>query len=135
MHHVQTLAREGLLGPNNVDIASCDPPLCKACIHGIQHRHSISSTITDGPIDATHLTPGDCISCDQLESTSPGLIPDFKGSPSTSSYHAGTLFVDHASRYLYFHPHLSTGAAEAIQAKHTFEFHASSFNRIIKRYR
>jgi hypothetical protein len=42
--------------------------------------------------------------------------------------------VDHASRYLYFTPHNSTGALEATQAKQDFELHASTFNRTIKRY-
>ncbi len=53
---------------------------------------------------------------------------------STSKYHAGTLFVDHASRFLYFTPHCSTGAEEAIAAKHRFELLASSYNRRIKHY-
>jgi hypothetical protein len=133
MARIQSSAREGLLGPNNADIASCDAPLCKACIHGKQHRRPISSA-SPGPLDNNHLKPGDCVSCDQLESTSLGLIPVHKGTPTNSSYHAGTLFIDHASRYLYFTPQISTGAIEAVQAKQDFEFHASSFNQTIKRY-
>jgi hypothetical protein len=125
MARIQSLAREGLLCPNNADIASCDALLCKACIHGKQHRCPISSAST-GPLDSNHLKPGDCVSCDQLESTSPGLIPVYKGTPTNSSYHAGTLFIDHASCYLYFTPHISTGAIEAVQAKQDFKFHASS---------
>jgi hypothetical protein len=69
-----------------------------------------------------------------LESTQPGLIPTFKGSPTTSFFHAGTLLVDHASRLLHFTPHISTGAKEAVSAKHRFELFASSFNRPIKKY-
>jgi hypothetical protein len=133
MAHVQSLAREGLLSPNNEDISSCDPPLCKACMNGKQHRRPISSALT-GPLDSSNLKPGDCVSCNRLESTSPGLIPVHRGTPSNSSYHAGTLFIDHASRYLYFTPHISTGALEAIQAKNNFELHASSFKQTIKKY-
>jgi hypothetical protein len=133
MARVQALAKEGLFGSSNKDIANCEPPLCRACVHGKQHRRPINLALA-GSLDSSHLQPGDCISCDQLESTSPGLIATFKGSPSTSSYHAGTLFVDHASRYLFFKPHLSTGALEAIHAKQSFELHASSFNRVIRKY-
>jgi hypothetical protein len=97
MNRVQSLAKEGVFGPNNIEISSCNPPLCKACIHGKQHHCPISSATT-GPLDSTHLQPGDCVSCDQLESTMPGLIPTYKGTPTTSLHHAGTLFVDHASR-------------------------------------
>jgi hypothetical protein len=97
MTRVQSPAKEGYFGDQHKDIANCDPPLCKACVHGKQHRRSIPSTTT-GPLDASNLQPGDGVSCDQLESTSPGLVPTYKGSPTTSFYHAGTLFVDHVSR-------------------------------------
>lgn len=69
-----------------------------------------------------------------IESSSPGLIPVYKGSPSSARYHAGTLFVDHASRYLHFTPHISTGSKEAINAKHAFESMAKQHNREIKCY-
>jgi hypothetical protein len=75
-----------------------------------------------------------CVSGDQLESSTPGLIPIFQGPPTSQSYRAGTLFVDHASGYLFFTPHLSTDAQEAIAAKHCFELHAISFHRAIKCY-
>jgi hypothetical protein len=44
------------------------------------------------------------------------------------------LFYDHASRFLHFTPHHSTGAEEAIVAKRHFEHLASTHNRTIKRY-
>jgi hypothetical protein len=74
------------------------------------------------------------VSIDQLESTHPGRIPVYKGSPSSSSYHAGSLFTDHASRFLHFVPHCSTGAEEAVLAKRLFEHLASTHHRSIKRY-
>jgi hypothetical protein len=104
MNRIQRLAKQGFFGPNNVKLANCDPPLCKACLHGKQHKRPLSSS-TLHPIDASDLNPGDCISGNQLESTHPGMIPTFKGIPTKSTYHAGTLFVDHASRFLHFTPH------------------------------
>jgi hypothetical protein len=129
---VQYLARSGALGSSIQSAGNCPVPLCHACIHGKQHRHSIPPDST--PIDVSHLDPGDCVSCDQLESSPPGLIPTDRGTPSTSKYHAGTLFVDYASHYLYFMPHVSTDVQEALQAKHTFELHASQYNRFVKCY-
>jgi hypothetical protein len=131
MSKVQKLAKEGLFGAAYKSIANCDVPLCKACIHAKQHKRSIIKA-TPQPLDSQHLVPGDCMSGDQIESTHPGLISIFKGSPSTSFYHAGTLLVDHASHFLHFSPHISTGATEAISGKHHFELLASSYNRRIK---
>jgi hypothetical protein len=130
MKQIQQFAREGLLGTSNKCISNCDIPLCKACLHGKQHRLPSGTT----PLDIGHLNPGDCVSGDQVESSSPRLVPTYKGSPTTARYHAGTLLVDHASRYLFFSPHYSTGSKEAIEAKHRFELIASQFNRTIKRY-
>jgi hypothetical protein len=42
--------------------------------------------------------------------------------------------VDHASRFLHFTPHISTGADEAIAAKLRFELLASGYDRRIKCY-
>jgi hypothetical protein len=80
-------------------------PLCRACIHGKQHHHPTT--------------------------TSPSLVPMYRGTPTTMKYHAGTLFVDHASHFLYFTPHFSTGTKEAIAAKHCFELLAPSHHHNI----
>jgi len=129
---VQNLAGSGVLGPAFRSIGNCPISLCRACVHGKQHHCSVPRDPL--PLDVSHLEPGDCISCNQLESSAPGLIPIYRGTPSTSKYHAGSLFVDHASRYLYFTPHISTGVQEALQAKHTFEFVASQHHRFVKCY-
>jgi hypothetical protein len=80
------------------------------------------------PLDVSHLQPGDCVSGDQVESSTPGLIPTYRGTPTKDRYHAGTLFVDHASHFLHFTPHTSTGSKEAIIAKHSFELLAHQHN-------
>ncbi len=46
---------------------------------------------TLGMIDASHLQPGDWVSGDQVESTTPGLIPEYHGTPSTAGNHAGII--------------------------------------------
>jgi len=93
MTRIQELARQGLLGTSNKRLANCDPPLCKACLHGKQHKRPVPLA-SQHPIDASDLCPGDCVSIDQLESTHPGKIPVYKGTPIKSAYHAGTLLTE-----------------------------------------
>ncbi len=131
---IQQFARDGLFGSRLTSLGNCDAPLCKACLHGKQHRRAITVNSASGILDISHLEPGDCVSGDQVESTTPGLVPTYRGTPSTDRYHAGTLFVDHASRFLHFTPHLSTGSKEAIIAKHSFEQLAHQHNKSIKCY-
>jgi hypothetical protein len=42
-------------------------------------------------LEAVVTEPGDCVSGDQVESSTPGLIPIYQGHPTTEQYHAGTL--------------------------------------------
>jgi hypothetical protein len=53
--------------------------LCKACIHGKQHRQAVTTNSAAGILDISHLKPGDCASGDQVESTTPALIPMYHG--------------------------------------------------------
>ncbi len=54
------------------------------------HCSPMTDSSTSTSIDANHLLPGMCVSGDQLESSTPGHIPTFKGSPTTTSFCAGT---------------------------------------------
>jgi hypothetical protein len=67
------------------------------------------------------LPPGDCVSVDQLERNTPGLVPQTRGSPTKTTFQAATLFCDHASQFLHLTSHSSTGAPDAISAKQAFE--------------
>jgi hypothetical protein len=99
---------------------------------GKARQRPISSVGT--PLKATHLQPGDCVSSDQLESNSPGRIAVSKGKVSTNFYHACTFFIDHASNKVHITMSHSTGADEAVQAKHCFERLAAEHNVQIKHY-
>jgi hypothetical protein len=134
MAKIQQLACDGLFGRNLTTLGSCDIPLCRSCAHGKQHHRTIPSHPAAGTLDISHLEPGDCVSGDQVESTMPGLVPTYRGTPTVDRYHAGTLLVDHASRLLHFRAHNSTGCKEVLQAKYYFKFFASQHNRTIKCY-
>ena len=87
------------------------------------------------PIDSDDLHPGDKVSVDQIEFTTPGLVDVHKGKPSSAKYHAASIYVDYASRYTYIKCHYSTGAAKAIEGKQCYEQLAASHGVKIKAYR
>jgi len=47
-------------------------------------------------INSEDLQPGDKVSIDQLESSTPGYVDTFKGKPMKAS-----IYVDYASQYLF----------------------------------
>jgi hypothetical protein len=127
---IQRLARLGLLPQQ---LATCPKPLCSSCQLGKAHRVALPSP--GAPLDSGHLLPGDCVSVDQLESNTPGLVPQTRGLLTKTTFQAATLFCNHASRFLHLACHSSTGALEAIAAKRTFEREAAHANVHIKQYR
>jgi hypothetical protein len=129
---VQQLARNVYFGDSLCCIGSCDKPLCHACCLGKAHKRPISSNTT--PLRAHQLHPGDYISCDQHESNAPGRIAVLKVKPSKTFYHSCTFFVDHASNKVHVTMNLSTGADEAVLAKHRFEKSAAKHGVQIRKY-
>ncbi|KAI2511676.1 hypothetical protein MHU86_2742 [Fragilaria crotonensis] len=78
--------------------------------------------------------PGQCISIDQLESSTPGLIAQIKGWLTKKRYKVATIFVDHFSGLSYIHLQKSTNADETLEAKLAFERYASKFKVQVKSY-
>jgi hypothetical protein len=66
---IQELARSGRLPKA---LATCDPPLCKSYQFGKARRRPVASPGKAQPIDSNNLTPGDCVSVDQIVSSEPG---------------------------------------------------------------
>jgi hypothetical protein len=129
---LQDLARQGKLPKT---ILGCDPPLCRSCQFGKAHRRPTASPAMAHSIDAENLQPGDKISVDQLQSSTPGYVDVFKGKPATAKYHAASVYVDHASRYTYIKCHFSTGSQEALEGKYRFEQMAATHGVKVKAYR
>jgi hypothetical protein len=91
-HKLQDLARQGKLPKQMI---GCQHPVCRSCQFGKAHRRP--SPDTTHPIDSANLWPGDKLSIDQLESSTPGYVDHFKGKPASARYHAASIYVDHAS--------------------------------------
>jgi hypothetical protein len=126
----QALACSGLLPK---ELASCPKPLCSSCQFGKAHLKALPSTGT--PLDSGRLLPGDCVLVDQLESSTPGLVPQTRGSPTKTTYQAATLFCDHASQFIHLTCHSSTEAPDAISSKWAFGRVTSLANVTAKKYR
>jgi hypothetical protein len=75
------------------------------------------------------------VSYDQFESSVSGLKAQNLGKAITKRYTCGSVFVDHASRFVFLQLHHSTGAAEALRGKHNFERLATGSGVKIKDYR
>jgi hypothetical protein len=87
------------------------------------------------PIDAEDLQPGDRVSADQIESSTPGMVDTYFGKPMSARYHAALLYTDHASHYMYLKCHYSTGGAETVLGKQKFEQLVATHRVKIKAYR
>lgn len=121
---------------------NCGVPRCPACQLGKQHRQTPRSikmqTIPENQmrIRREDLHPGDCVSVDQYLCHVRGRLPHTKGrEPIASRYTGGTLFVDHASTYMFIHHQVSLGMPETITGKHLFEHEAKLNSTKIKAYR
>ena len=65
--------------------------------------------------------PGAVVSIDQLESPVPGFVPIAKGQPTVLRYRGASVFVDHATDFMYVHMHQHLTMYETIDAKHAFD--------------
>ena len=121
---------------------TCQPPCCAACQLGKQHRRTPRSVRIQAipenemAIRRDHLNPGDCVSIDQYICSTRGRLAHTKGrEPITSRYRGGTIFVDHASSYIFINHQVSLDVTQTLQGKHKFEKDADLYGIKIKAYR
>jgi hypothetical protein len=98
---MQSMAKCGLLPKK---LAKCQIPACTSCLYGRATRRpwrTKSKLGQQGGKLRTAMEPGQCISVDQLESTTPGLIAQIKGWLTKKRYRVATIFVDHFSGLSY----------------------------------
>lgn len=130
---IRLMAKEGILPKH---LSRCNIPICSSCMFGkMTRRPWRTKGHKNNDVKPFHqLQPGECVSIDQLESTTPGLVAQIKGIPTIQRYKAATIFVDHATRYTYVHPQTSTNAEETVQAKLAFETIAANNSIKIQHY-
>lgn len=138
----------GPLPAKQDEFKSCDRPKCAVCQLSKQHRRSPrSDAATQQPSSKKgkqrkekelmigDLKPGDKVSVDQYISAVPGrLAHTFGGEKTSKQYVGGTLFVDHASGYVYVKHQTSTGTRETVKSKHSFEREIGEYGHKVKSY-
>ena len=79
--------------------------------------------------------PGDKVSCYHYISPVPGRVVSSSGrSSSAHGYVAGTIYVDHASGWIFHRPQKSIAASDTIRGKLLLEREATEVNTKIKSY-
>ena len=101
-------------------------PLCTACVYGKMTRRPWRTKAEPKGRTMALTRPGQCVSVDQLISTTPGLIAQLRGKPTSDRYRAATVFVDQYSGYSHVVPQRSTSAEDTIEAKRQFEAFAET---------
>ena len=101
-------------------LAKFPPPKCPSCLYRKSHRKPWRTHKIDPKIKPTTV-PGAVVSIDQLESPVPGFVPIAKGQPTVRRYRGASVFVDHASDFMYVHMHQHLTTDKTIDAKHAFE--------------
>lgn len=113
-------------------------PTCPSCNIGKATRrpwrHKQSRTTKHKQKVPTIKAAGDCVSVDQLQSTTPGLIAQLRGFITKQRYHYATIFVDHYSDLGFVHLQRTSNMIETLQAKEAFEAYAAARGVIIQHY-
>lgn len=129
---LQTMAKAGIL-PRR--LSDCRLPKCASCIYGKMTRRAKRSKNESSKIAARTVTgPGSCISVDQLESRTMGLIGHMKGTPTVQRYRCATVYVDHFSRLSYVHLQKQLTSEETVQGKIAFEKFCEARGVTVKHY-
>ena len=98
---IRLMARMGILPKC---LATCQVPLCTSCLFGKATKRPWRGKTPINKMEKETIThPGQCVSVDQLESSTPGLIAQMRGIPTKARYKVATVFVDHFSGLSYVH--------------------------------
>ena len=110
-------------------------PKCAACMYGKATRRAWRSKAPPSKVGGGTATfPGQCVSVDQMQSPTPGLIGQLKGVPTTQRYMAATIFVDHFSRLSFVHLQRSLTSDDTVKAKRAFERYCESHGVKVMHY-
>jgi len=141
-----TRIREGDLGPilptRLKKATSCQLPKCAACEYAKAHRIPEGADVSkklpekDGILKDNVLKPGEVVSTDQYVSKLRGRLSTSKGKEREDErYCGGTIFVDHATGYMFVKNQVSLEADETLRSKHAFEREARDCGVNIRTYR
>lgn len=120
----------------------CPHPKCAACQLGKQHRRTPGSVSTHAKperemaIRRGNLAPGDCVSIDQYVCKTPGRLATTLGKEKQDlRYTGGTIFVDHATSFVYIQNQVSLRTGETLHSKWKMETFLDTLGYRVKEYR
>ena len=102
-------------------LLTCHTPFCTACQYGKMTKRPWRVKGDDKGTAETATYPGQVVSVDQLEWTSPGFIAQLKGTLTQERYRYATVFFDQFSRYTLVYLQNRITSQETVMAKHAFE--------------
>jgi hypothetical protein len=127
--------------PSVIGTTTCTSFCCESCQYAKQKRKTpdssteIKNTELEGALTAGDLYPGDKVSCDHYMSPSKGRLMHTRGKESSSQqYVGGTIFVDHATNFLFNNHQVNLTAESTITSKHKCESLFDEFGIQIQQY-
>lgn len=127
---MRRLAKHGYLPRWMAEQRNCK---CKICQFGEQHRTPWRTKGEQNSLK-TASKPGECVSVDQLESSTAGFYGQLKGILTNKRYKYATVFVDHYSRFTYIHLQETLTSKDTVRAKEMFEAKALEHGVKIEHY-
>ena len=131
MSKLRKMAKAGVM-PRR--LGKCSVPLCSSCLYGKATRRPWRTKGKRQHIARTVTRPGQCVSIDQMESPTPGLIAQLRGIPTKKRYKCATVFVDQYSGLSFVYLQTSTNAEETVKAKEAFELYAATHGIVVEHY-
>ena len=123
---------------NTMDKQGRKGPICNDCYSAsaarTPWRTKPSKQMKQSEDRRTKMLPGDVVSVDQLETSTPGFIGQITGILTRQRIVGSTIFVDEASDMGYVYHHLSMSSKETVKAKESFERYDKSCGVNIKHY-
>jgi hypothetical protein len=115
-------------------LATVQSPKCLGCIFGAMTKKPWRTKAHPKVKNVVVRVPGECVSVDQLESSTPGVVAQLKVIITKRRYTCATVFVDHFSRlgHVYLQQQLTSN--ETVEAKHAFEDFSRSQGVTIKNH-
>jgi hypothetical protein len=137
-----TVGEDPVLKTKHGGVPFCPAPLCAACQLAKQKRRGAGTEFSkknpekEMSLKVDDLQPGDRVSVDQYMSSVPGRLPHTHGKEKKEDkYTGGTLFINHATGYMFLRHQVSLCAGETVKSKLAFEQEAEQFGIKIKNYR
>ena len=130
-HKLKAMAKLGIL-PRR--LANVENPKCASCYFGKMTKKPWRNKGQQPRRILPTVKPGQCISVDQMESSTIGFVAQLKGRLTKRRYRVATIFVDHFSDLSYVHLQSSTSSEETVEAKVAFEAYARDHGVTVEHY-